>query len=637
MDKETLREILREQREATNTLLEKQQKFFKEIIDKQTNTSQQTSGQSAGVPIFHAFNKQLERWESYIEQLKQHLAAYSVTADKHKAFFLTWIGTDTYDILRSNFGAEEIEKKTFAELTEWLTEFFLTKMHVVAARHEFHKATMSTGQTYKEWIAELKRIARDCRFVCGETKCSHDYTQEMIRDKIIVHTPHDAVRAAALQKTNPSLAEVLQIAEAFEATEKTISKLKDVEKDKQVSVNAVKAKSKNKNKFAAKGKAREKSLLKSCAGCGSAHSRQQCKFRRATCNVCGKVGHISSVCMSASTTRNNNNNNNNCGNSEKLKKSADATHNCLSQIDSILSVNVQPRRENKKVFIGILINGISVKFQMDSGATVSVITEDTFEQLNKPKLRACEKQLFDYGQNQVNTLGEFSAQMQCGDMIKTATLVVACVRKGNNLFGTDLFDTFGFEISQIAAMEDRTHLNTILEKYQCVFEPALGTIKQVKASIHLKENAVPKFCKSRPIPYAQMDKFRAEAQRLTDSGIWKPVQFSEWASPIVLVNKPDGSLRICGDFKTTINKQIDVDQYPLPTRESLLHTVRYGKIFFENRSKRCVSTNGVGRRCQEVTSRQHTFGTFSIPTLTLWRCQCSSDVSEIFRAADTRY
>lgn len=54
---------------------------------------------------------------------------------------------------------------------------------------------------------------------------------------------------------------------------------------------------------------------------------------------------------------------------------------------------------------------------------------------------------------------------------------------------------------------------------------------------------------------------------------------SEWATHIVAVPKPDGSVRICGDFKVIVNQSLSVDQYPLPKVEDLFATLAGGKKF----------------------------------------------------------
>ncbi|XP_072348668.1 LOW QUALITY PROTEIN: voltage-dependent T-type calcium channel subunit alpha-1I [Scyliorhinus torazame] len=56
---------------------------------------------------------------------------------------------------------------------------------------------------------------------------------------------------------------------------------------------------------------------------------------------------------------------------------------------------------------------------------------------------------------------------------------------------------------------------------------------------------------------------------LTLDGVMESVMTSDWATPIVPVIKPDGSVRICGDFKMTINPVLCADLYPLPLREDL--------------------------------------------------------------------
>ena len=54
---------------------------------------------------------------------------------------------------------------------------------------------------------------------------------------------------------------------------------------------------------------------------------------------------------------------------------------------------------------------------------------------------------------------------------------------------------------------------------------------------------------------------------------------SEWAAPVVLVPKKDGSLLVCGVYKTTVNQSADVDQYPLPIVEDLFATLAGGRVF----------------------------------------------------------
>jgi len=61
-------------------------------------------------------------------------------------------------------------------------------------------------------------------------------------------------------------------------------------------------------------------------------------------------------------------------------------------------------------------------------------------------------------------------------------------------------------------------------------------------------------------------KIESELDHLLDEGIISPVEYSDWAAPIVPVLKADGSLRTCGDYKTTINRRSKLDGYILCLR-----------------------------------------------------------------------
>ena len=95
----------------------------------------------------------------------------------------------------------------------------------------------------------------------------------------------------------------------------------------------------------------------------------------------------------------------------------------------------------------------------------------------------------------------------------------------------------------------------------------------------VKEGATPKFFKPRSVPFALKEAIEQDLDRLEQLQVITKVNYSEWAAPIVVVPKPDGSVRICGDYKVTINPVLEADHYPLPTLEDLFATVAGAKCF----------------------------------------------------------
>ncbi|XP_059420209.1 uncharacterized protein K02A2.6-like [Carassius carassius] len=74
-------------------------------------------------------------------------------------------------------------------------------------------------------------------------------------------------------------------------------------------------------------------------------------------------------------------------------------------------------------------------------------------------------------------------------------------------------------------------------------------------------------------------KVEEEIDRLLKENIIAPVKYAEWAVPIVPVLKPNGSVRICGDYKLTVNSASSLEQYPIPRVEDLFNTLSGGKQF----------------------------------------------------------
>ena len=128
----------------------------------------------------------------------------------------------------------------------------------------------------------------------------------------------------------------------------------------------------------------------------------------------------------------------------------------------------------------------------------------------------------------------------------------------------------------------------------------------MSAIIHVEPGSTPQCCKARPVPFALRGRVEQELDHLYESGVIEPVEFAEWAAPIVLVIKSDGSVRICGDYKVTVNRVTKVDSYPLPRIDDLFASLAGGKLFYKlRRSISHLPTDSTCRRVQEIRSYQY--------------------------------
>ena len=70
-----------------------------------------------------------------------------------------------------------------------------------------------------------------------------------------------------------------------------------------------------------------------------------------------------------------------------------------------------------------------------------------------------------------------------------------------------------------------------------------------------------------------------ELKRFEAAGIIEPVIHSDWAALVVPVVKGDGSIRLCGDYKLTVNRVASMEKYPLPCIEYMISSLGKGKVF----------------------------------------------------------
>ena len=98
----------------------------------------------------------------------------------------------------------------------------------------------------------------------------------------------------------------------------------------------------------------------------------------------------------------------------------------------------------------------------------------------------------------------------------------------------------------------------------------------------LKADVVPVFHKARPAPFALRDDLVKGYEEGITNGVWKPVQFNEYGTPVVPIRKAHTSgslkpkLRICGDYSVCINDPQEDLRHPLPLPEELMQKLGGG-------------------------------------------------------------
>lgn len=134
-------------------------------------------------------------------------------------------------------------------------------------------------------------------------------------------------------------------------------------------------------------------------------------------------------------------------------------------------------------------------------------------------------------------------------------------------------------MSQKTTATNKENINKLLKEFKDVFSEELGKYNGPPIHLALDPNIAPKIFKARRPAYAILPKIEEELQRLQQQGVLEPISHPKWATPMVPIIKSDGSVRICGDYKVTLNTALKDDIYPVSAALHVLAVLGGAKLY----------------------------------------------------------
>ena len=239
----------------------------------------------------------------------------------------------------------------------------------------------------------------------------------------------------------------------------------------------------------------------------------------------------------------------------------------------------QPGGKLPPLKVTLQLDECQIPMEIDTWASMSIMSEDTYRKIwPKKKLAVSKVRLQTYSKEPLPVVGAREVLVQYEGQSATLPLIVV---KGNGptLLGRNWLGTIRINWCNIHYTPS-TGLENLLEKYDKVFQDKLGSFQGRQAKIEVDPEATPRFCKARTLPYAMRAKVEEEIDRLVSEGILEPVEYADWAAPVVAVLKSDRkSVRLCGDFRMTVNPVAKLHRHPILRVEDLFATLQGGKEF----------------------------------------------------------
>ncbi|XP_055302926.1 uncharacterized protein K02A2.6-like [Sitodiplosis mosellana] len=245
--------------------------------------------------------------------------------------------------------------------------------------------------------------------------------------------------------------------------------------------------------------------------------------------------------------------------------------------------SIEGSEENDRYELTVLVDGVRLTVECDTGAPCSLISIHTFDKyFDRRVLKPCNTPFSGYTGDPLKIIGEFQTVVNYKGQ-KISGIIVVTNSDRPTLLGRNFLRAFSFELVQTNRVNNifapNEMIDSIKSEFHEVFSCGLGKYNVTTIKLPIQKDVTPIFCKPRPVPLAWRDMIAKQLDDFVSKGILIPVDNSDWATPLVPLLKPSGDIRICGDYKVTINRFLIDFKYPLPRIDQIFASMQGGILF----------------------------------------------------------
>ncbi|GBN69581.1 hypothetical protein AVEN_38417-1 [Araneus ventricosus] len=199
-----------------------------------------------------------------------------------------------------------------------------------------------------------------------------------------------------------------------------------------------------------------------------------------------------------------------------------------------------------KYFISVKIENRYQKFEVDTGACYTLTPDNQFKRLVRVKV-----------EHKGHVSFEDLYIVPDGFDPLLGRVWIRHLKINQNEIDQNTDNDIQNEIFSIQNITD------IEKHFSEVFEQKVGCVPNFTIKLKLRDGAKPSYTPKRNVPYALRVKVNKELDSLEAAGIISKSITSDWGSPLVVIPKGDGTVRLCVDYKAGVNDLLMNVNYPI--------------------------------------------------------------------------